>query len=167
MRFVGRLRCYSSGWQTEFTSTHPDGSHFVAQRHEDATHVRYRFAIDLFNGKEAPTGLRDASVVLVRNDGKRFTSQPSDLASMQYDPSVSMWTRSDVYVINIPPRQFVRMEITGSSMELGRTPWLLRNGSGSSSRRGGRSVRSCGARPSARLSSKRSTLPTRENRLCA
>jgi hypothetical protein len=75
--------------------------------------VRYRFAIDLFNGKEAPTGLRDVSVVLVRNDGTRFTSQPSDLASTQYDPSFSMWTRSDVYVINIPPRQFVRMEITG------------------------------------------------------
>jgi xanthine/CO dehydrogenase XdhC/CoxF family maturation factor len=79
-----------------------------------AERVEYRFSIDLFNGKEVPTGLRDIKVVLIREDGEDLTSRPYDLLSVHRDPSFDVMTKSDVDVLNIPPRQFVRKELAGS-----------------------------------------------------
>jgi hypothetical protein len=38
--------------------------------------VDYRFAIDLFNGREVPTGLRDIAIEIVRDDGGPLISPP-------------------------------------------------------------------------------------------
>ncbi len=118
LRLVGFLRFEASGWERRFTAardgfgsfkeTRPDVAEMLAKR------VEYRFAIDLFNGKEIPTGLRDIKVVLIREDGESLTSRPYDLLSVHRDQSFGVMTKSSVDVINIPPRQFVRKELAGS-----------------------------------------------------
>ena len=118
LRQTGRLRCDPSGWQWRFTTAR-DGFGQLKQVEpgeaaSEAKRVEYRFAIDLFNGKEVPTGLRDIKIVLTREDAESLTSRPYDLLSVQRDPSFDVMTKSDVDVLNLPPRQFVRKELAGS-----------------------------------------------------
>ena len=62
-RALGRLRCEASGWETKFTSALTKFGEFreiePGQAEMLARRVEYRFAIDLYNGKEVPAGLRD------------------------------------------------------------------------------------------------------------
>lgn len=83
----------------------------VADETTEADGVEYRFAIDLFNGKEVPTGLRDVTVVFVHNDGHRQRSSPYDSETGR---QVSGRLIADqLVVINVSPRQFVRKELHG------------------------------------------------------
>jgi hypothetical protein len=86
----------------------------LANETTPAEEAEYRFAIDLFNGKEVPTGLRDIKVVLVRKGGEPLTSQPVDSTSARITDKFSGPTYSAVKVLNIPPHQFVRKELRGS-----------------------------------------------------
>jgi hypothetical protein len=110
MRLTGRVRFEASVERLLLTGViDKDGyernvSWKDADANTEASGVQYIFAIDLFNGKEVPTGLRDVRVELVRDDGGRLkSSRPSDIAA---DPR-------DVNVINIPPRQFKHMRLYG------------------------------------------------------
>jgi len=147
----------------KFMSLLASGNHVPVEPTEDPKYAQYRFAIDLFNGVEVPTALRDLSVVLVRDDGVRFRSQPYDLATVGRDPSFdNQMLKQDVYVINIPPRQLARVEFAGSfegdgMIALATGTWKRVE----SSWRSGRSARSCGARPSARPSLSAQILPAR------
>jgi len=118
LRLVRRLRCEPSGWETRFTCGLNQRGEFSEvepkQAEMFAKRVQYRFASDLFNGKEVPTGLREIKVVLVREAGEPLASRPYDLLSVERDPSFDVMTRSDVDVINLPPRQCVRKELPGS-----------------------------------------------------
>jgi hypothetical protein len=67
--------------------------------------AHYILPVDLFNGKEVPTGLRDVRVDLIRDDGERVESRP-------HEPLEGTAPRA-VNVINIPPRQFVHRELQG------------------------------------------------------
>jgi hypothetical protein len=117
-RMIGRLTCEASEWDVEFMGAR-DGFGQVSvvepeNAEEKALGVDYRFAIDLFNGKEVPTGLRDIAIEIVRADGNPLISRPRDLASIQPDPLVNRPTVSSVDVINLPPRQFVHKDLFGS-----------------------------------------------------
>jgi hypothetical protein len=117
LRLIGLLRFKASGWEQKFRGndeTYGFAEVPIERVEKDATGVDYRCAIDLFNGKEVPTGLRDIMIVLVREDGDSLTSRPYDLMSVGRDPSFDVLTRSDVDIINVPPRQFVREELAAS-----------------------------------------------------
>ena len=76
----------------------------------EADGVEYRFAIDLCNGKEVPTGLRAPRVELV-HDGRRQPSSPYDSTTGR---QLSGRLIADTLeVVNIPPRQVVRKELHG------------------------------------------------------
>jgi hypothetical protein len=75
-----------------------------------AERVEFSFALDLFNGREVPTGLRNIKVELVRKEGEPLTSRPEDRKSGSRE---NRWRYSRVDVINLAPRQFVRMELQG------------------------------------------------------
>jgi hypothetical protein len=124
LRLTGRLRFDASVQSLMLTDvTDKDGyERNVSWEHADETTeaegVSYVFGIDLFNGKEVPTGLRDIAVVLLRGDGERFTSRPDDLTTGRRTPAIPLTisgfmeydTRN---VLNIPPRQFAHMELSG------------------------------------------------------
>jgi hypothetical protein len=73
--------------------------------------VSYVFAVDLFNGKEVPTGMHDITVEIVLDNGKRVTSQPLDNDTYRGHSQIRMY--DELAVINLPPRQFVRKELRG------------------------------------------------------
>jgi hypothetical protein len=121
LRLMGFLRFEASEWERRFTAGRRNGfGQFKEIRPTEAElfakRVEYRFAIDLFNGKEVPTGLRDVEVVLTREDGEPLRSRPYDVLGVRRVPSSDARTSeaSTVYVINIPPRQFVHKELAGS-----------------------------------------------------
>jgi hypothetical protein len=103
MRLIGRLRFEASVlWLVLTDVIDEDGyprnvSWRDADEKTEASGVRYTFAMDLFNGKEAPTGLRDPLVVLVRDDGERFEGR-----TLEVGPPESRMQD----VINLLPRQF-------------------------------------------------------------
>lgn len=118
-RVLGRLYCETSDWETRFTTAtlNPVGLYKEmepGQAKMFAKRVEYRFAIDVFNGKEIPTGLRDIKVELVREGGSPLESRPEDLMSLRKDELSEGLVRTEVSVINIPPRHFVHMQLTGS-----------------------------------------------------
>jgi hypothetical protein len=126
MRLVGRLRCEASGWEPVFITGDMEFGglgieEFLNTEQVDAiSKVRYRFAIDLFNGKEVPTGLRGTRIELVHDDGKRFKSIPEDLGTARVGtlyPGIPTPVGAGIdslEVVNLPPRQFVRKELQGS-----------------------------------------------------
>jgi hypothetical protein len=61
MRAWGRLRCDSYGWEIRYVGERPrwEGEIPAEEAEYRAHGVEYRVSIDLFNGKEVPTGLRD------------------------------------------------------------------------------------------------------------
>ena len=101
-RMIGRLSCEATGWYVEYRGAMDGFGHVpvVEREHvEDlAQRVDYRLAIDLFNGREVPTGLRDIAIEIVRDDGGPLISRPNDLASIQPDPPVNRPTVSSVDV---------------------------------------------------------------------
>jgi hypothetical protein len=46
-----------------------------------AERVEFSFAVDLVNGREVPTGLRNIKVELIRKEGEPLTSRPEDRQS--------------------------------------------------------------------------------------
>ena len=93
LRLMGFLRFEAYEWEKRFTGALNNRNEYPevepAQAAAAAERVDYRFAIDLFNGKEIPTGLRDIKVVLIREDGEPLTSQPYDLMSLRVYPRTS------------------------------------------------------------------------------
>jgi hypothetical protein len=89
LRLLGRLRFEASGWERDFYGGEDDYTFGIIpdeDAEKEATQVRYRTAITLFNGKEVPTGLQDIAIVLVRDDGKRSPpSRPCDLTTGRRD----------------------------------------------------------------------------------
>jgi hypothetical protein len=75
--------------------------------------VEFTFAVDLFNGKVVPTGLRDIKVELVRKEGESLTSRTEDRQSGRREHPHQAIRYSRVDVINLAPRQFLRMELQG------------------------------------------------------
>src|SRR5919112_823404 len=85
LRLTGFLHFEASEWETRFTAARnvwgefeeisPDEAATSAQR------VEFTFDVDLFNGKEVPTGLRDIKVELVRKEGESLTSRTEDRPS--------------------------------------------------------------------------------------
>jgi hypothetical protein len=88
----------------------------VATEAIEAQGVAYDFAVDLFNGKEVPIGLRDISVEIVLDDEKRITSKPYDPAT--FSEALARQRGYDnlplLNVLNLPPRQLVHMVLSGS-----------------------------------------------------
>jgi hypothetical protein len=124
LRLLGRLLFESSVGELMLTNVadkegyNRNVSLEEADEKTEADGMRYGVAIDLFNGKEVPTGLRDVRVELVRDHGRPIESRPDDLATGRLpEIRVAMRvprTRFDkLDVLNIPPRQFVHKELRG------------------------------------------------------
>jgi hypothetical protein len=115
LRSTGFLPFESSEWEAKFASgdawdreeLSPDEAATSAER------VEFTFAVDLFNGKEVPSGLRDIKVELVRKEGEFLTSRPEDRQSGRREHPNQAIRYSRVDVINLAPRQFLRMELQG------------------------------------------------------
>ena len=118
LRLVGFLRFEAYEWEKRFTGALNNRNEYPevepAQAAASAERVDYRFSIDLFNGREIPTGLRDIKVVLIREDGEPLTSQPYDLTSLRHEELTGRLAYDTVDVVNIPPRQFVHIDFRGS-----------------------------------------------------
>jgi hypothetical protein len=117
LRLVAFLRFEVYEWERKFTKARNDWGDYEEIMPEEAAtlakRVGYSLAVDLFNGKEVPTGLRDIKVALVRKDGEPLTSRPQDRQSGSRDSRSGVLRYSRVGVLNIQPRQFVRMELQG------------------------------------------------------
>lgn len=121
LRLTGFLRFEASEWEAKFVSgdswdreeLSPDEAATSAER------VEFSFAVDLFNGKEVPTGLRDIKVELVRKAGESLTSRPEDRQSGSRESRHKAIRYSSVDVINLAPRQFLRMELQGEFYRAG------------------------------------------------
>jgi hypothetical protein len=93
-----------------------------ADENTEATGVWYECAVELFNGLEVLTGLREARIVLVLDGGRRLVSHPEDVSTGKpgesfHLPGSGMQPGPTTYdtlgVVNPPPRQFVRKELRG------------------------------------------------------
>ena len=122
-RSLGRLWCVPSEWVVRFS---PQGSYL--ERYEitkrlpqveerDAHQVTYSVRLDLYNGKEIPVGLRDVSLVF-KCSGGEVRSVPKDKATEymgQMGGDVPLPLQGPFYdrvhVVNLPPRQWVIMEL--------------------------------------------------------
>jgi hypothetical protein len=117
LRLTGFLRFETSEWETRFTAARNDWGEFEEIRPEEAAtsaqRVEFTFDVDLFNGKEVPTGLRDIKVELVRKEGESLTSRTEDRQSGRREHPHQAIRYSKVDVINLAPRQFLRMELQG------------------------------------------------------
>ncbi len=124
-RFVaslGRLWCEPSGWKMKFVGQ--DGELGV-DRATEARYVNYFFDLDLFNGRDMPTGLRNLKVALICPDGE-LLSEPIDRASRSVERvggfgEIGGRARvhyEELSVINLPPREWVRKEFRGSFHDL-------------------------------------------------
>ena len=107
MRLAGLVRCVTSVQSLTLTGVEDSEGYerplslANADESTKASGVSYVFVIDFFNGKEMPTGLRNASVVLVRDDGKRIPSLPLGEKNRSLE------------VINLAARQFEHHELRG------------------------------------------------------
>lgn len=113
LRSTGFLRSEVSEWEWRFVSGDSYDREVLSPDDEAATtaeRVEFSFAVDLFNGREVPTGLRNIKVELIRKEGEPLTSRPEDRQSGSRE---NRWRYSRVDVINLAPRQFVRMELQG------------------------------------------------------
>ena len=123
-RWLGRVRCEASmsslmltditderGRQTSVPLAEADAN-TLAER------AFYVAAIDFFNGREVPTGLRDVRIELIREDSEALVSHPDDPSTgrpsqwrVASQPSHTIYDTLDV--VNLPPRQFTRLELHG------------------------------------------------------
>lgn len=106
LRLTGRLRFEASDGEVSLKISDGQGSWYPVslEKADDVAEVigaRYAVAIDLFNGREVPTGLRRVRVELVRDDGERSESRPYNTEDRPLG----------VDVVNIPPRQFKHLEL--------------------------------------------------------
>ena len=116
LRSMGFLRFEASEWEAKFASGDAYDHKELSSDDEEAAsaeRVEYSFAVDLFNGKEVPTGLRDIKVEVIRKEGDPLTSRPEDRQSGRRAHPHQALHYSRVDVINLAPRQFLRMELQG------------------------------------------------------
>jgi hypothetical protein len=116
LRSMGFLRFEASEWDAKFASGDSWEGKALSSDDEEAAsadRVEYSFAVDLFNGKEIPTGLRDIRVEVIRKEGEPLTSRPEDRQSGRSESRHQARRYSRVDVINLAPRQFLRMELQG------------------------------------------------------
>lgn len=128
VRHLGRVRSYPSGWEKNFFWSSPNDYGEYGEIEEtdlesaDAAAVAlvYSFDLDLFNGKDIPTGLRDLTVTLICKDGK-LSSKPEDRDTRRVEEvgrgfgmgPGSIISYEEMSVINLPPRQWVHKEFQG------------------------------------------------------
>ena len=130
LRLTGRLRCHVSRWDWAFLNMDSQGYTPASPQYkpqgvpaEEATWMEYRLTVDLFNGKEIPTGLRNLAAVIVLEDGKRITSRPLDLATadiVERGRDVNQPVADPLYLLNLPPA--VCPKGIGRSIPEGRHP---------------------------------------------
>ena len=88
LRERGQVRCVISNWELTAAGSRPLGQ-------EKAV---CSFEVDLFNEKPSATGLRDVSVVFLREDGE----------GQMIGPLRSSDSDEEVGVLNLPPRRWMR-----------------------------------------------------------
>jgi len=94
------------GWGRIHTATEPDAAEWID----------YEIRLDLYNGREVPVGLRDVRVVFKGSDGC-LSKVPNDKAELLRrpqsggPPEPQMY--GPLYVVNLPPRQYVAKELCG------------------------------------------------------
>ena len=117
LRLTGWVRCEVSGWGRKFTKARNSWNEYPEvepnQAHKLAERMEYWFVIDLFNGKEVPSALRDVAVELVRKDGGPLRIRPCNLSGVKHFAEANKENCDTVDVINIPPRQIVRKQLGG------------------------------------------------------
>ena len=122
LRPMGRVTCEAEASYLDFVGS-PEDTGGVSRRpwyeldeQADLHSLLYGVDIDFYNGKDAPTGLRDVRVELVLDGGKRFVDRPSDMSSTT--TPIAQRRTGTIYdkleVVNLPPRQFVHEELSGS-----------------------------------------------------
>ena len=94
------------------------------ERPEDAGGANYRLSVDLFNGREVPTGLLNVRVELFSSDSgagedEPFVSIPQDLSTTRRGKDYPGLGEvgggiDDLKMINLPPRQIVHIELKGT-----------------------------------------------------
>lgn len=105
VRHLGRVVSEPSGWEMNL--------------HREGELRSYSFGLDLFNGRDMPTGLRNLTVVLICKDGE-LVSKPEDRATRSvhkigsFTGTRSRITFEEMSVINLPPRQWVHKEFQGT-----------------------------------------------------
>jgi hypothetical protein len=124
LRLAGLLRFEASVERLLLTGHQDEGGYErnvpleEADETTEAEGVAYTVAIDLFNGKEVPTGLRNVRVEMILDNGRSVESRPDDLETERQHPiRVERSLRiiiDKLDVLNIPPRQFVHKELRGS-----------------------------------------------------
>jgi hypothetical protein len=116
MRYLGGVWCepahyqvdplFGDNWEGIQTAPDPDAAEWID----------YEIRVDLYNGREVPVGLRDVRVVFKCSDGL-LSKVPNDKAELLRrphsggPPEPQMY--GPLYVVNLPPRQWVVKEITG------------------------------------------------------
>lgn len=118
-RYMGRLWYETSDWSMTFYGGEDALGNTVELSEaptQEPDFVTYSFSLDMFNGREIPTGLRDISVVLVC-EGGQLVNEPDDLGTRTLyasNPGFPPGYRYDkVGVINLPPREWVHKELQG------------------------------------------------------
>jgi hypothetical protein len=87
----------------------------IATEPDEAELIDYQIRLDLYNGREVPVGLRDVRVVFKGSDGC-VSKVPNDKAELLRQPQSGPpepQMYAPLYVVNLPPRQWVVKEITG------------------------------------------------------
>ncbi len=125
-RSWGRLWCEPSRCEVRYVAPDEMGGHKTLDPDEMGGHktldpeeagddwgAEYAVGLDLYNGKEVPVGLRDISVVVSYDAAgeKQFQSRPWDAMSGQF--SYGRTTYATLTLVNLAPRQWVRLELLG------------------------------------------------------
>ncbi len=112
LRSRGRLLCRTTSNEVRFL---PGGNGGDWGRPPvdpgEPVEVYYAFGLDLFNSKEIPVGLRDLSVVFVCEGGE-LVSKPREQGNKDLRTVGAFST--PLHLINLPPRQWVHVDIFGS-----------------------------------------------------
>jgi hypothetical protein len=119
LRSTGRVRCEASLlFPLRLTGVEKEPGYprdvppHEADEAAGATGVSYHCAVDLFNGKEVPTGLRDIAVVFIDSSGKRFLDHPDNPESARRT-SAGTFIFDRLAILNLQPLQFKRLEMRG------------------------------------------------------
>ena len=115
LRYLGGVWCepahhevnplFGDSYEGFQTATEPDAAGWID----------YEIRVDLYNGREIPVGLRDVRVVFKCSDC--ISKVPNDKAELLRRPQSGgrpeRQMYGPLYVVNLPPRQWVVKEITG------------------------------------------------------
>jgi hypothetical protein len=116
LRFWGRPWCEP----TDYSIIPRSGNNYEGIKTEtdpEATEwIHYSVRLDLYNSKEVPVGLRDIRMVF-KCLGGEIADAPKDMATgeleQRHHTLPDRLVHDHIYVINIPPRQWVVKELFG------------------------------------------------------